>query len=148
MKALIVIMVFFSCLCKSQSPGLTNGLAVDLNFDQRTNDLRKNSAEASQIRANQYNYLTGKYNDAVKWNNAQDEPKIAKQHCYCAAIIVFGDNFIKKADVLIKDYKAISANTGESKIEFNQSTTLNNFKCMGKTSNGGIVEIILMDIFN
>ncbi len=132
----------------SISQGLSRGLAVDMRYDDRVEDLRRNEKIEAEYRKEAYIRYKDKYYEAVNFNNSLESPKKMETTGNFNAVLFYGLNYSANVIVRLENGYVTKINPFTKKeVIVIQSNFVKDFRSMAKTQDGDIVEIIFTNLF-
>ncbi len=103
-KYRFLILILLPIVSKAQ----TNGLAVDLQYEQRIQDSRRQNTELNNAYASRYKKFKDDYIFALGLNAIKDSPKELPEKGLFNAIITNGYNILEEYEVTVVDNRVTS----------------------------------------
>ncbi len=140
----VLTLLLLPIISKSQ----TNGLDVDMQYDQRIQDARYNDQQLNNVYAKRYKKFKLDYFKALSSNEMRDNPKVLPLAGKFDVIITNSGSLFEKAEVVTSGNKVISLKTSKGEVFIPiSSSEVQNFRCIVKMSESSYVEIIFTFIF-
>jgi hypothetical protein len=142
---LILTVVLLPIICKSQ----TNGLAVDMQYEQRIQDARYQNQQLNKAYAERYKKFKNDYTYALGANEIKDSPKNLPRSGRFDVIITNTGNIFEKAEVVTLDNKVTSIKTSKGEVFIPiSSSEVQNFRCILKMAENSFLEVIFTFLFD
>lgn len=144
-RYLSVFMAFvLPIICKSQ----TNGLAVDMQYEQRIQDARRQNEELNNSFAVRYKKFKDDYIYALGVNEIKDNPLRLSNSGSYNVIITNSGKIFEKVEVFILNNKVISVTLHNGDVVTPKScSVIQNFRCIVVMPDGIYLEVFFTDLF-
>jgi hypothetical protein len=145
-KLFILIYLFiFSSISKAQ----TNGLAVDMQYEQRIQDARYQHQQLNKAYAERYRKFKDDYTYALGANEIKDSPKNIPSSGRFDVIITNTGSIFEKAEVVTLNNKVTSLKTSKGEVFIPLSSSeVQNFRCIIKMSENSFLEVVFTFLFD
>ena len=144
-ELIVIVLFLLPLISKSQ----TNGLAVDMQYEQRIQDVRYQNSQMQVAYAKRYNNLKEQYTYALGLNAIKDSPKELTSNGLFDAVITNGGNILEECEVTVIDNQVVSIKSkGGNVVKIYKSTNVVNFRAIVTLSDNKNMEIIFTFLFN
>jgi hypothetical protein len=142
MKTIVIlIFVFFSF------EGFSQGLAVDLGYDNRIQDLRNNQKRLEEAYNTRYTKLKQNYNESIALNNASVTTKTEPTIGTYFVIATNGWDFMDKRKVFVENGVVTKYYGSDgNEILITQGGKISNFRTIIKLSSNLTCELIFLTL--
>jgi|GEM_PF-5191978 len=150
LKKLNKLLIIFSLtLINIIGQAQTNGFAIDMQYEQRIQDARRNKKQMENIYEERYKKFKNDYTYALGLNEVKENPKVLPNNGRFSVIITNTGNIFEKAEVVILNNKVTTLITSKGE-NFTTvfSSEIENFRSIIKLSEDLLLEVIFTDLYN